>query len=540
MQKIKKNINYKKVSSWSIYRQKTLQRNFRIIYLGEDVFPYSGDGILLVADGLGGRGGYRHNSKVVEEVLAGTADQDLQKEEFCRKAFADVFENYDKIAETDDTKYYFKKCFGELFKMRDYYKNFEETVRTSGYFASRIVAATVLYELKYGHRPASELFFNSDEPAAAAQDYAAYLVKTIKDKLGRIADKLSLVNEANITGAYLLPTTLNFALYKETSDKVDVYYFWAGDSRAYMWNKSGLHQLTTDHEKNEVMTNLVSLSKDFFLETAYFQFEKPCVLFNMTDGVYKSAAFKTPLHMEASLLKIFSECVSLKKAGEKLKKYFEEIGNHDDSGSMAIKTLGYKNYKSFKVAVNRRRKYMEDKFLKPLPDILVRDYEREYMPIKEEFENYLTIEAARWIKLPKIREYIAGIIREKDYKPYVEAIKKAKTKYLSEQFTTNELKNWLWEWNKTDPIDDLPENLRQEITENMTDRYWRANSSAVIKEIWYLHRDILPESVVEALNSKALEIGERNKAVIQCMEKRNELMKDYYAQYDCFRKEAKI
>lgn len=536
MQKVRKKINYKKVSSLSIYRQKTLKRNSRIIYLGEDVFPYSDDGILLVADGLGGRGGFRHNSSVVKDILANAADR---KEEFCKRAFADVFENHSKIPETDKTKSYFQKCFWELFEMRKYYNNFEEAVRTSGYFASRFVAATVLYELKFGDRPASELFSHSDDPMKAAEDYSEYLVANIKEKLGKIAENLSLVNEANITGAYLLPTTLNFALYKETSDnKVDVYCFWAGDSRAYMWDKDGLHRLTKDHEKNEAMTNLVSLSKDFFLETAYFQFEKPCVLFNMSDGVYKSAAFKTPLHMEASLLKIFSECVSLEKAGEKLKKYFEEIGNHDDSGSMAVKTLGYKNYQAFKRAVDIRRLFIKDNFIKALPDILTRDYEREDMSIKQEFEVQLNLEAERWIEMPEVRKYIAEIIREKDYKPFTEAIQNAANKYLTEQYKTKELTNRLKKWGKIASENDLPEALRQEITERMTDRYWRANSSAAIKDIWYSHREILPEPAVVSLNRKALEIRERNIAVIQCIEKRNELMKEYYERYDYSRKEG--
>ena len=52
-----------------LYTQRT-RKNLKnqTIYLGEDAFPYAKDNLLIVADGLGGRGGYPHQ-EVNRDIL---------------------------------------------------------------------------------------------------------------------------------------------------------------------------------------------------------------------------------------------------------------------------------------------------------------------------------------------------------------------------------------------------------------------------------------------------------------------------------------
>ena len=87
----------------------------------------------------------------------------------------------------------------------------------------------------------------------------------------------------------LLPTTLVTILYEEHEDYVDALYLWAGDSRGQIWTKkNGLQQVTVDQEQNEVMNSVISLSGPFSLAVKYIRVPKPCLLFAISDGCYKS------------------------------------------------------------------------------------------------------------------------------------------------------------------------------------------------------------------------------------------------------------
>ena len=234
------------------------RRNFSdgsFINIGEDGCPYADNQLLIVADGLGGRGGYPH-TKINPDIL----NRDIFYNRFIEPVVGIADEHYANFV---------IDSFHELFELNSKYFSSTATMRTSGYFASRLVTAIVLYELKFNPKFRKEaLFCNMAEMEDEAQSscmriISDELVKIIQSKLNGFAKIMGLELESKTTGSYLLPTTLTIALVNEKETNVDILYLWAGDSRGYLWNSDGLAQLTDDHERDETMTNLITLTRPF-------------------------------------------------------------------------------------------------------------------------------------------------------------------------------------------------------------------------------------------------------------------------------------
>lgn len=396
------------------------------VYLGEDAYPYASDDLIIVSDGLGGRGGY-HHKRFVHDILEQDKIYDI--------LFAPVFEK----EVSDDIKSFIIDSFSELYKTRDYYFTMKETMKCSGYFASRIITAIALYELRYNDEfEKSKLFSvlrtaNAEKRELLAQEYGDKLASCIERKLKKIAECGNFMLESSFTGAYLLPATLTVALMNEMEDSVDVLYLWAGDSRAYLYDKNGLAQITEDQENNEVMTNLITLSKPFRVEGHFTSFAKPCVVFNASDGIYKSYAFESPVDLEFEIIRttlnlggsfdITPTCFD--EAMKNLSSDLLQIGKHDDSNTIALSTFGFSSFEEIKNMLSERFSYIESDMLSQLPELFSRSFSRELQNKEYEREDQLLLFKDEFIKDNGVREYIAEKLADK-YKPiedeYIEEV----------------------------------------------------------------------------------------------------------------------
>ena len=128
-----------------VYRQSIKERDGRIIYKGEDARPYVDNKCILVADGLGGASSIRHtkfDSRLFDE------------NQIISIMFGDVFcENVDGCLVD-----YITDSFYEFLSLKDFYFDSIYNIKKSGYFASRIVSAIFLYEMKY-----NEIFSDTDK-----------------------------------------------------------------------------------------------------------------------------------------------------------------------------------------------------------------------------------------------------------------------------------------------------------------------------------------------------------------------------------------
>ena len=395
-----------------VYYQVTKNQEDRVLYRGEDTYPYATPDTLIVADGLGGRGGYAH-TKIDKNLL--------NEDTFYDVVFKPVFEK-----ETDDEfKKYVSTCFREVFETKEYYFDIPDATRTSGYFASRFVSCIVAYELSYDKENFDrEKIFEAAKSADpnVLQAYGDKLSEIVKDKLKRIADAHSFELESNIAGSggsYLLPTTLQAAIIKENEDSVDAVYFWAGDSRAYAWDKKdGMAILNEDHEDEEIMTNLISLTKPFRIETRFFNMKKPCALFNASDGCYKGMS---ALELEYTFLSSISTAVGYSEAAKLIEAEFDRRTKHDDSNTMAMWTFGYEDYISFKKAANERLDYYKTEVFAKVDDVFDQEYELSKQRLESEADGVFSSYGARWIDSPSIKDFIAKTLVKDEYAPFLDA-----------------------------------------------------------------------------------------------------------------------
>ncbi len=401
-----------------LYRQKKKIPAFgggKKIYQGEDSRPYADSEVLIVADGLGGRGGFPHTT--IDERI-------LDKDELYGVMFAPVF----NAEVSEDFRNFVVDNFTEIFETKEYYWDSDDTKRRSGYFASRIVTAIALYEIKYNPDFArATVFCDFDSKTEEEKDELALslgkrLAELIQEKLSTIAELVGFEMEVSNRGAYLLPSTLTVALMNEREDAVDVLYLWAGDSRGYIWNvKDGMAQVTEDHERDETMTNLITLSRPFTVEGRFLTVEKPCAIFNASDGVYKPPSFICPIDQEY----VFLMSVDMYDNEEQAMAFLENQYNMlspDDSSTLALYGCGYESYADFKEAVRERIAIIKSEYVDKLEGIFDRDYLGELETVIGNVPNSfadVTV-AEKILAIPEISKIVTNDMVERRYAPYVE------------------------------------------------------------------------------------------------------------------------
>lgn len=445
--------------------------------VGEDAKPYADEKLIVVADGLGGRGGFPHT-----ELDRGM----LEKDRLVDVAFSPVFDLEGEKYE--DLKKFIQESFSDLFALKEIYGRDFYSSKGSGYFASHLIAAIALYLLRFDARfDIDALFENCEKAKARAQiketgakkegekaptpanaeskeksapvnaenndknavekaesasanaesalskeellkKFALDFSAALKEKLAAIAQNAGLKNESRLKGTYLLPTTLSVTLMRERKESVDLICLWAGDSRAYYWNEEGLAQISDDHEIGGTMTNLISLAKDFRLQICSLKVKKPCLVFNATDGVYKCMMFASPLDLESLLLQAILKSESVEQLEENLDKIYENIGRHDDSNSLAAVTFGYADFGALKAAAEKRSDEIERKIVSRLPDILTRDYRAEYEKADAEFISSLLKVKDKAIAVPEVLEAITRQMKERKYAPFEKEVAEIKGK----------------------------------------------------------------------------------------------------------------
>lgn len=393
------------------------RRNFNdgtFVNIGEDGCPYADKELLIVADGLGGRGGYPH-TKINPAIL--------NPEIFFNSFIAPVVGIADSNYATFVTN-----SFHELFELGAKYFSGTATMRTSGYFASRLVTAIILHALKFNQSFRRDVIFDniSRMEGEGQKQYIDSvrnkLAELIQCQLSAMARLMGLELESKTKGSYLLPTTLTVALINETENGVDVLYLWAGDSRGYLWNADGLAQITDDHERDETMTNLITLTKPFQLEARLFKTSKPAILFNATDGCYKCPCFASAFDLEYVFLQAINSSNSFEETVKNLDKQFTIIGTHDDSNTMALTSFGYESFEDIKAAVSQRLAYLHEHIIQELPGILERDYEDELNQIDEQMEGGIFAVKDSLIEIEPIVEFVKQCMVEEGFAPYVQEL----------------------------------------------------------------------------------------------------------------------
>ena len=219
------------------------------------------------------------------------------------------------------------------------YENFSG--KTGAYVASRAVCGGV-----------KSWFCESREDS----ELINFIVKSLDvckgyaDKAGRIMGSLGKA----------FPTTAAIIKGTMTKSGLKAKCFWAGDSRCYMLDVKGLHQLTKDDLDGQdamsnllndgVMTNVISASAPFEIHSKEFTFDYPCIVFAATDGCF--GYLNSPMEFEHLLL---VSLVNAKNPYEWHKNLYDRMNEvAGDDFTLCVAVCGFKDFESLKNYYSKR------------------------------------------------------------------------------------------------------------------------------------------------------------------------------------------
>lgn len=332
----------------------------------EDVDPLIFDKWIAVADGMGGTGCMPHevDLKYRESLRAILGYVIPEYSELLKDGKdLDLLHNYlDDDAETGELSYLhaiFEPCI-------------EKEANTSARWASRVVMTRFLYYLL------------AYDDIKGLKEFIGNGLKAVKKVLNFSVDDRN---------KEVMPTTFVAATYIDSKDDAafaTAYVFWAGDSRCYLLDKSGLRQLSEDDEdESKGLTNYISADSDFILHHRGYKLEKPFALICASDGFFD--AYKHDLEVEYWLLENVNNANSFEELCDLLENRYN-TSNSDDT-SVAFLPIGESDYSEFKnMLVDRYElvKNLYDRHEKYAPIVAIIDGKSGEITVKNTEDRFIS------------------------------------------------------------------------------------------------------------------------------------------------------
>lgn len=170
-----------------------------------------------------------------------------------------------------------------------------------------------------------------------------------------------------------LPTTLCAAISSDLSFASDLCFFWAGDSRGYVLDASGLHQCTRDHLRGDPdpfeslyrdrpLSALICADAPVRLSLRRLRVSKPCVLVVATDGAF--GCLPTPMEFEMLLLNTLRASADWDGWERRLLNQLKKAA-HDDA-TVLLAPLGFGDIEAAREAFAPRRAALQKRFITPV------------------------------------------------------------------------------------------------------------------------------------------------------------------------------
>lgn len=170
-----------------------------------------------------------------------------------------------------------------------------------------------------------------------------------------------------------LPTTLCTALLVARKETVDGMFLWAGDSRGYLLNAGGLHQMTEDHAqgghdameglyRDAPLSNFLTAEGKFTISARRVRTPKPCVVLVATDGAF--AYLPTPMEFEWLLLSTLHGSSHLAGWQKRLRAELEKVAS--DDCTLLIVPYGYADFEALQADMEKRRLFLQREFITPV------------------------------------------------------------------------------------------------------------------------------------------------------------------------------
>ncbi len=169
-----------------------------------------------------------------------------------------------------------------------------------------------------------------------------------------------------------LPTTLCAAIIK-ANERADCCFMWAGDSRGYVLDAQGLHQLTRDHSLGEPdaleslyrdapLQSLLSADKPADMNMRRLPLKTPCLVLCATDGVF--GCLKTPMEFEMLLLSTMRAAGDYSGWRRKLEIALNRLAS--DDATIVCASVGFGSYSDLLKSMAPRRELLTKHYISPL------------------------------------------------------------------------------------------------------------------------------------------------------------------------------
>lgn len=186
------------------------------------------------------------------------------------------------------------------------------------------------------------------------------------------------------------PTTMSVIKVQCEKRCVSAEFFWAGDSRGYLLDGTGLVQITRDDiigggdafsnlSDDARLSNYICADGEFVINRRSAKVTKPCVFISATDGCF--GYFKTPMEFEYMLTETLMKSEDEAQWEKNLTEAIKSVSG--DDFSLCLCCFGFKSFKKLKKALKKRNKCLEKDYIVPMKkgaDLkeLWEEYKEEY------------------------------------------------------------------------------------------------------------------------------------------------------------------
>jgi serine/threonine protein phosphatase PrpC len=261
-----------------------------------------------------------------------------------------------------------------------------EGPRTGAYLASRLARDVVEQRMVALLDPEWNL-----DGAAATQDLQRSVRTALQDRLVELKAPASGLRSRLLRA---LPTTMALAALQRQEpggDRWTCHLFWAGDSRAYVFEpRAGARQLTTDDirdrgdamanlREDSVVSNAMSADTDFVVNHREVELTAPFLVVAATDGCF--GYLPSPMHFEHLVLAALRDSADTGAWSAAVQSAVAAVGGDD----AAMATLGFgADHDGFRTAFAERTGELEDRWITPLDDLdtALRDQERKLAEVR--------------------------------------------------------------------------------------------------------------------------------------------------------------
>ena len=281
--------------------------------------------------------------------------------------YADINENYSVLSVFDG-------CGGLGSKE---YDNFNG--KTGAYMASRVVSG------------ATKKWFSELPIENEVEVYKQYIDKSF-GVANEYADKDTIVIKGSMQKPF--PTTIALALNKVTKKGFEIDFIWAGDSRGYILDEDGLHQITLDDINGEdamsnlsndgVLTNVAHLAGEYVLHKKKIMLKKPSVVFCATDGCF--GYLSTPMEFENLLLETMNNSNSPDEWKQSLKELLRNYAC--DDYTMSLLAVGYNDFDKMKKSFVKRFQELQQNYIINLSEKAYEEKVELWNKYKNSYEKY--------------------------------------------------------------------------------------------------------------------------------------------------------